>query len=88
MEHATWIQATAPAARPGPNANLPIARTLADFKAPACHQCTHNIHYFTDFRMIAHLYHDLYQEVLGWFCGLASELELAHSGAVPPANSP
>jgi hypothetical protein len=38
--------------------------------------------------MIAHLYHDLYQGVLGWFCGLASELELAHSGAVHPSNSP
>jgi hypothetical protein len=30
----------------------------------------------------------LYQGVLGWFCGLASELELAHLGAVHPANSP
>jgi hypothetical protein len=38
-------------------------------------------------RMIAHLYHDLYQGVLGWFCGLDSELELAHSGAVHSANS-
>jgi hypothetical protein len=38
--------------------------------------------------MIAHLYHDLYQGVLGWFCGLASELELAHSDAVHLANSP
>jgi fructose-1,6-bisphosphatase len=36
--------------------------------------------------MIAHVYLDLYQRVLGWFCGLASELELAHSGAVHPAN--
>jgi hypothetical protein len=44
MEHATWIKATAPTARPVPNANLPIARTLADFKTPACHQCKHNIH--------------------------------------------
>jgi hypothetical protein len=42
----------------------------------------------TAFYMIAHLYHDLYQGVLGWFRGLASELELAHSGAVHPANSP
>jgi hypothetical protein len=42
----------------------------------------------TAFSMIAHLYQDLYQGVLGWFCGLASELELAHSGAVHPANSP
>jgi hypothetical protein len=42
----------------------------------------------TTFCMIAHLYHDLYQGVLGWFCGLASELELAHLGAVNPANSP
>jgi hypothetical protein len=42
----------------------------------------------TAFCMIAHLYNDLYQGVLGWFCGLASELELAHSGAVHPANSP
>jgi hypothetical protein len=25
MEHATWIKATAPSARPGPNAYLPIA---------------------------------------------------------------
>jgi hypothetical protein len=39
------------------------------------------------FCMIAHLFHDLYQGVLGWFCGLASELELAHS-AVHPAISP
>jgi hypothetical protein len=37
--------------------------------------------------MIANFYHDLYQGVLGWFCGLARELELAHSGAVHP-NSP
>jgi hypothetical protein len=36
--------------------------------------------------MIAHLYYDLYQGVWGWLCGLASELELAHSGAVHPAN--
>jgi hypothetical protein len=42
----------------------------------------------TAFFMIAQLYHDLYQGVLGWFCGLASELELAHSGAVHPAKSP
>jgi hypothetical protein len=42
----------------------------------------------TAFGMIAHLYHDLYQGVLGWFCGLASELELAHSGAVHHANFP
>jgi hypothetical protein len=41
----------------------------------------------TAFCMIAHLYHDFYQGVLGWFCGLASEPELAHSGAGPPANS-
>jgi hypothetical protein len=39
------------------------------------------------FCMIAHLYHDLYQVLLGWFCGLTSELELAHSCAVHPANS-
>jgi hypothetical protein len=42
----------------------------------------------TAFCMIAHLYHDFYQGVLGWFCGLASELELAHSGAVHPSNFP
>jgi hypothetical protein len=42
----------------------------------------------TAFCMIAHFYHDLYQGVLGWFCGLASELELAHVGAVHPADSP
>jgi hypothetical protein len=46
MEHANWIKATEPYARSGPNANLPIARTLADFKTPACHQCTQNIHFF------------------------------------------
>jgi hypothetical protein len=40
------------------------------------------------FCMLAHLYHDLYHGVLGWFCGLASELELAHSGALNPANCP
>jgi hypothetical protein len=40
------------------------------------------------FCMIAQFYHDLYQGVLGWFCGLASELELAHSGAANPANFP
>jgi hypothetical protein len=38
--------------------------------------------------MIAHRYNDLYQGFWGWFCRLASELELAHSGAVHPANSP
>jgi hypothetical protein len=38
--------------------------------------------------MIPHLYHNFYQGVLGWFCGFASELELAHSSAVHPANSP
>jgi hypothetical protein len=38
------------------------------------------------FCMIAHLYHDLYQGVLGWFFGLASEVELAHSG--PPWLGP
>jgi hypothetical protein len=27
MEHATWLKVTAPSARLGPNANLPIART-------------------------------------------------------------
>jgi hypothetical protein len=42
----------------------------------------------TAFCMIAHLYHDLYQGVLGWHCGRSSEIELAHSGAVHPANSP
>jgi hypothetical protein len=42
----------------------------------------------TTFCLIAHIYHDLYQRIFGWFCGLASELELAHSGAVHPANSP
>jgi hypothetical protein len=42
----------------------------------------------TAFCMIAHLYHDLYREVLGWFCGLASKLELARLGAVHSANSP
>jgi hypothetical protein len=42
----------------------------------------------TSFCMIAHICHDLYQGVFGWFCGLASELGLAHSGAVHPANSP
>jgi hypothetical protein len=42
----------------------------------------------TEFCMIAHIYHDLYQGVLVWFCSLALELELAHSGAVHPANSP
>jgi hypothetical protein len=31
----------------------------------------------TAFYMIAHLYHDLYHGVLGWLCGLASELEWA-----------
>jgi hypothetical protein len=36
----------------------------------------------TAFFMIANLYHVLYQGVLGWFCGLALELDLAHSGAV------
>jgi hypothetical protein len=45
----------------------------------------------TEFCMIENLYHDLYQGVWGWFCGfaseLASELELAHSGAVHPSNS-
>jgi hypothetical protein len=40
------------------------------------------------FCMIARFYHDLYQGALGWFCGLASELELAHSGAVHSFNSP
>jgi hypothetical protein len=136
MEHATWIKATAPSARTGPDANLTISCTLAGFKPPTCHHCTHNIHCFkalwiffyvlpawkhgcmfvgactlrsrsqdmvhhncldsltarlkqtTALCMIAHLYHDLYQEVLIWFCGLASELELAHSGAVHPANFP
>jgi hypothetical protein len=38
--------------------------------------------------MIAYLYYALYQGVLGSFCGLAAELELAHAGAVHPANSP
>jgi hypothetical protein len=42
----------------------------------------------TAFCMIGNLYHDLYQGVLGWFCGLGSELELAHSGAVHPADFP
>jgi hypothetical protein len=42
----------------------------------------------TAFCMIAHVYFDLYQRVLGWFCSLASELELAHSGAVHPASVP
>jgi hypothetical protein len=42
----------------------------------------------TSFCMIARICHDLYQGVLGWFCCLASELGLAHSGAVHPANSP
>jgi hypothetical protein len=42
----------------------------------------------TAFRIIAILYHGLYQGVLGWFCGLFSELELAHSGAVNPADYP
>jgi hypothetical protein len=42
----------------------------------------------TAFRMIAHFYCDLYQGVLGWFHSLASELELARSGAVHPSNSP
>jgi hypothetical protein len=32
----------------------------------------------TAFCMIANLYRDLHQGLLGWFCGLASELELAH----------
>jgi hypothetical protein len=36
--------------------------------------------------MIAHIYYDSYQGISGSFCGLASELELAHSGAVHPAN--
>jgi hypothetical protein len=45
MEHVTWIKA---AARPGPNANLPIARTLVDFKTPACHRSTHNIYFFKE----------------------------------------
>jgi hypothetical protein len=40
----------------------------------------------TAFQMIAHLYCDLYQGGLGWFCYLASELQLAHSCAVYPAN--
>jgi hypothetical protein len=38
--------------------------------------------------MSAHLYCGLYQGGLGWYCGLASEFELAHSGEVHPANSP
>jgi hypothetical protein len=38
--------------------------------------------------MIAHLHHDLYLGVLGWFCGLASELEPGSLGAVHPAHSP
>jgi hypothetical protein len=42
----------------------------------------------TAFCMIANLYRDLHQGLLGWFCGLASELELAHSAAVQPANYP
>jgi len=43
----------------------------------------------TAFWTIAHLCYDVYPEgVWGWFCGLASELELARSGAVHPANSP
>jgi hypothetical protein len=41
----------------------------------------------TDFCMISHLYHDLYQGALVWFLGLVSELELAHSGAVHTAKS-
>jgi hypothetical protein len=41
----------------------------------------------TAFGMISHLYRDLYQGVWDWFCGLASELELGHSGAVHSANS-
>jgi hypothetical protein len=49
---------------------------------------TGGLKHTTAFCMIAHLYHDLYQGALGWFCGLASELELAHSGAVHSANSP
>jgi hypothetical protein len=40
----------------------------------------------TAFFMIARLYHDLYRGVLGWFCGLALELELAHSGDVGHAH--
>jgi hypothetical protein len=42
----------------------------------------------TCFCMIANLYYDLCQGVLGWLCAAASELELAHSGAVRSANSP
>jgi hypothetical protein len=38
--------------------------------------------------MIVHLCYDVYQGVLEWFCGLASELELAPTGAVPPAIFP
>jgi hypothetical protein len=47
MDNATWIKAAAPPACPGPNANLPIAHTLAD-KTPACHQCTHSIQFPLD----------------------------------------
>jgi hypothetical protein len=39
----------------------------------------------TTFCIIAHLCHDLYQGVLGWFCGFAWELELTHSCAHHPA---
>jgi hypothetical protein len=42
----------------------------------------------TAFCMMPHLYHGLYRGGLGWFCGLASELERAHSGAVHPCFSP
>jgi hypothetical protein len=42
----------------------------------------------TAFRMIAHRYCDLYQGVLVDFCGWASEIELASSGAVHPAKPP
>jgi hypothetical protein len=38
--------------------------------------------------VIEHLWYNLYQGVLFWFCGLASELELASSRAVQPANFP
>jgi hypothetical protein len=47
---------------------------------------TAGLKHTTAVRMIAHRYLGLYQRVLGWFFGLASELELAHSGAVLPAN--
>jgi hypothetical protein len=42
----------------------------------------------TVFCMTANLCYCVYQGVWGWICGLASELELAHSDAVHLASFP